>query len=163
MDRNTADAIFHRLFSSDGLLQRRGSTIVMTTHSGITQNLSRLFLEANFNKARYIELANQIVLIEDGCVRSISKSRDVLIDGQEDITGFLSVVSEEDIEKTKAVELSQKVPKESCVAPNDESSIRKRGDFSLYSFYLNSTTKWLWAAWLLAVALVAVAERLPGK
>lgn len=111
------------------------------------------------HKAEYIDSADQVLLIMgEGSVKSISRSRDVLHD-QKDMAGLLSTVSEE----KETVQIPENAPKESLGTLNDESFIRQRGDFSLYSFYLNSTARWLWAVWVVTVALVAVAERLPGK
>lgn len=108
--------------------------------------------------AEHIDSADQVLLIEgDGSVKSIFKSRDAL-HSRKDIAGSLSAVSEEN----ETNQLPEK-KKERLGTPNDKSPIRQRGDYTLYSFYLNSTAKWLWIVWIVAVALVAVAERLPGK
>ncbi|KAG8412280.1 hypothetical protein J3458_014468 [Metarhizium acridum] len=145
LDRGTADAIFSRLFASGGLLRRLGSTVVMTIHS-----------------AEYINSADQTLVIGDGgSIKSVAGLGDVG-QCQEDVTEWLSPsAGEETEEKDEATDEAQDACKESGTAANNELLIRRQGDFGLYSFYLKSTAKWLWAIWLVTVIFVAVAERLP--
>lgn len=164
LDSNTADAIFHRLIGSGGLLQRLGTTVIMTTHSGNTLILPTIVLLLTLEQAKYVDSADQVLLIGEDCtIESVSRSRDV-VHGEKDMARLLSATSQdESIEKTKVTDSSQDTSKDDCLSSDEKPLVRQRGDFGLYVYYLNSTAKWLWAIWVVAVALCAFSERLPGK
>ncbi|EFZ03270.2 ABC transporter, transmembrane domain, type 1 [Metarhizium robertsii ARSEF 23] len=147
LDRSTADAIFARLFAPGGLLRRLGSTVVMTIHS-----------------AEYIKSADQMLVIGDGgSVKSLAGLGDAE-QCREDVTAWLSPSAGEKVDdKGDAADEARDAGKQDLegTSANDELLIRRHGDFRLYSFYLKSTAKWLWAIWLVTVIFVAVAERLP--
>ncbi|OAA39066.1 ABC transporter, transmembrane domain, type 1 [Metarhizium rileyi] len=145
LDRSTADAIFSRLFTPNGLLKRLGSTVVMTVHS-----------------AEYIKSADQTLVIDDqGSIKSVTGPGEAE-QCQCDVAEWLSPSADEKAEeKPEATNESDAARDEGGSSANKELLIRRQGDFSLYSFYLKSTTRWLWAIWLLTVVFVSVAERLP--
>ncbi|KHN95178.1 ABC transporter, transmembrane domain, type 1 [Metarhizium album ARSEF 1941] len=145
LDRHTADAVFSRLFAPGGLLKRLGSTVIMTIHSGIV-----------------LPPASGC---DEGSIKSVTGPAAVE-QCPDDVAALLSPragdkVGEEEKAAAAAAEEAQGAGKEVGAGANSELLIRRQGDLGLYSFYLKSTAKWLWAMWLLTVIFVAVAERLP--
>lgn len=109
--------------------------------------------------------ADQTLVIDDnGSIKSVSDLRD-LMQHENDVTEWLppGIDNEGDTKNTGAINLSANAWEKICSSSDDELSGRQRGDFSLYSFYLKSSAKWLWVVWLFTVIFVSLGERLPGE
>jgi hypothetical protein len=112
-----------------------------------------------------VNSADQSLLIgDDGSIKSASDLSDVIQDGS-DVAEWLPTptASVQDTTKAEVVNLPENTETKDSSAADEELSSRQRGDFSLYSFYLKSTAKWLWVVWLATVFFVSIAERLPGE
>ncbi|KAK2609358.1 hypothetical protein QQS21_002139 [Conoideocrella luteorostrata] len=148
LDRPTADIVFCRLFTADGLFKRIGSTVIMTTHA-----------------VEYIKTADRILMIEnDGSVRSLSNVADAWHNQTEVKELIKAKPNEPDLEDTPPTQ--DQITSQCSVARNNPvsekmSCPRQQGDLRLYSYYLASASKWTWSIWLLTIVIDTATERLP--
>ncbi|KAK2601519.1 hypothetical protein QQS21_004904 [Conoideocrella luteorostrata] len=139
LDNNTANAIFYRLFTPNGLLKRLGSTVIMTTHS-----------------VEFVKTADRIIMIEDdGSVKSSLNTTGVMYGDAQ-----LHALMEQRVDESKERADFEAVQESDDPTPSFLSS-RQRGDAKLYSFYLQSIGLWSWLTWLCTMLMASVTERMP--
>ncbi|KAI0126998.1 ABC transporter [Xylariales sp. AK1849] len=133
MDAHTVDLISRQLLGKDGLFRKRGTTVILATHSH-----------------KLMSFADTIVALEDGRITEVGSPQALL--SHEGYVAKLGLVLRDEepirehaedteispIERT-VTESSISVPLTTDQAVNALDARRKNGDWSVYSYYLASS------------------------
>ncbi|KAM4066385.1 ABC transporter [Hirsutella rhossiliensis] len=150
-DGRTSTAILARLFGKGGLLRDSGAAVVMTTHSLEPLAVADQIIVLN-GKGQ----ASEQTAVKGKCLsddNSFQDSLQISCDGMRE-SGSSS--------GSKTACQSATLASKPLAISEDGSSLEvQRGDMKLYSFYLESIGKVLFATWLLTVAVAAVSDKMP--
>jgi ATP-binding cassette subfamily C (CFTR/MRP) protein 1 len=121
LDRNTEDYIFHRVFGSQGILQRLKTTVVLSTHAiKHLPNADHIILLGSHGRVVNTGHFNQ--LVETGSLKALEK-------------GMFSNSDRAGVEKPRAVK--SKTDNQFLKAMTEDQA-RQRGDLSIYRHYFDS-------------------------
>ncbi|KAF4624351.1 hypothetical protein G7Y89_g13820 [Cudoniella acicularis] len=139
LDSNTESQVVNRLFSSNGLFRKLGTTVFLATHS--TRNL---------------HFADQIVVLgTDGKI--VQQGTFDILRSQEGYIGNLllsSVQNAEHSSQPSAPEITTKVSKSSSPSTSEDRS-RKTDDMSVYGYWFKSVSSMSLVAFIISTALYA--------
>ncbi|KAJ4312580.1 hypothetical protein N0V84_009863 [Fusarium piperis] len=148
LDTHTADEVFHRVFGSGGILQRRKVTAIFCTHS-----------------ARYLSFADHIIALASDGTLTEEGSLAHLVEGEGCLVG-LGIPIENDLEPMARV-LDETRPKEASrdelpsVLGDPEDKSRQTGDKRVYIHYLRSMSTAAAVLCLAAGLLSATSRNIP--
>ncbi|KAK7753241.1 hypothetical protein SLS62_004760 [Diatrype stigma] len=137
MDAHTVDLVSRRLLESDGLFRKRGTTVILATHSH-----------------KLMSLADTIVALEGGRIAEVGSPQELLSYGgypaNSNLTPRNEGPSREHAEETEICRVESTVAESIVSVPhtiddatngaNDAlDTRRKNGDWSVYSYYFSSS------------------------
>lgn len=149
LDNNTAARVFDRAFGTKGLLRRRGTTVLVCTHS-----------------MRHISLADHVLvlgphgtIIEQGPFSSLKRSHDTASIFESSAEQFDSSV---DVTKDESSTLrTARSRTEDAITKGLDDRSRQLGDWKVYKHYINSMNK-LWLLLMITGCVIfAIGEHLP--
>lgn len=135
LDKTTAAHIFQAVFSSNGLLRKLSRTVVLATHA-----------------IEWLDVADQIILFEDGRARSCERS-----EIKQDIQQSILVQGKEDEDSSDADDASEKDQEVEGEKWNDRMST----DWSLYTFFLRPVPWYILWPSVIGILIIGVLERFP--
>lgn len=142
LDIDTAEALFARLLSPNGLLKEQNRTVILATHS-----------------IEFLNDADQVFVVD--------KEGNVKVDTETYEPGASDDREAADVPANGEAQDREHVFEQEQLAHEfeleDLLAEPTGGDFSLYTFLFSAIPKWLLLAFILNLGAVAILERMPGK
>lgn len=166
LDRLTARKIFYALFSSDGILRRLRTTVILATHSCKCQALfSPVFYVLTIYAVEFVEAADSILRFDDAgnVVAEVGQGDRELRQINEALESSpeRQYTTEKDAAETtvKKADSNQEQGKEN----GRVQGVHHKGDWTLWLFFMKSAPKWMFGFLIFISCAEAVAERITCK
>lgn len=164
MDAHTVDLVSRRLVGNDGLFRKRGTTVVLATHSRRSSGILQSFAPTLTTADTLMSFADTIVALEDGRIAEVGSPQALLAyEGYVAKLGLNLRDEDPNREHAEDTEISRT---ESSVAGSFTSepraingtntaldARRKKGDWSIYSYYFSSSGYTIITVFLISMAI----------
>lgn len=169
MDAHTVDLVSQRLLGNDGLFRKRGTTVILATHSRRSFRATPKFMASMLTTCLSIDklmsFADTIVALEDGRIAEVGSPQTLLAyEGYAAKLGLTlrdgDPIREHDNDteisriESAAAESFISVPRTLIDEVNDTlDSGRKKGDWSVYRYYFASSGYTIIIVFLMSMAV----------